>query len=62
MRFRQERVASAWCSSASGRAGWGGSLASGCPPGRLCAGQGAIPPDEAKKSSLNSWNQQEWDA
>ncbi len=62
MQLRQEGVDSAWCSSASGRAGWGGSLASGCPPGRLGAGQGAIPPDEAKKSSPIFGNQQEWDA
>ncbi len=43
MRFRQEEVDSAWCSLASGRAGWGGSLAFSCPPGRLGAGHGAIP-------------------
>src|SRR5713226_5270695 len=42
MRFQQEEVDSAWCSPASGRAGWGASLAFGCPPGRLGAGQEAI--------------------
>src|SRR5260221_9603025 len=55
MQFRQEQeeVDSALCSPASGRAVWEDSLASGCPPGRLCAGQGAIPPDEAEKSGPN---------
>ncbi len=42
MRFQQEEVDSAWCSPASDRAGWGGILAFGCPPGRLGAGQDAI--------------------
>ncbi len=55
MQFRQEQeeVDSALCSPASGRAGWEDSLASGCPAGRLCAGQGVIPPDEAEKSGPN---------
>src|SRR5229473_1629905 len=43
MRFQQEEVDSAWCSPASGRAGWGGILGFWLSAGRLGAGQGAIP-------------------
>ena len=43
MRFQQEEVDSAWCSPASGRAGWGGSLAFGCPPVGWAQAKGPFP-------------------
>src|SRR6266853_4710158 len=48
MRVQQEEVDSAWCSPASGCAGWRGSLAFSCPPGRLGAGQEASSPTKQR--------------